>query len=56
MIEPFCVVEPRGKIAVKNKGGIEMFPVIRLRPEFSGDDAGVVPNESFWKCYEELMA
>lgn len=37
----------RGKIAAKNKGEIDMYFVDGLRPEFSVDGKGFIPNETF---------
>jgi PAS domain S-box-containing protein len=39
----------RGKIEVKYKGEMEMYFVERLKPEFSGDEKGIKPNEEFIK-------
>ncbi len=39
----------RGKIEVKNKGEMDMYFVNRLKPEFSSDQEGLKPNESFIK-------
>jgi class 3 adenylate cyclase len=50
VIEPYFLCEDRGKLPVKNRGDLGMAFVDRLRPEWSDDDAGVVPNEAFWKA------
>ena len=39
----------RGPIKVKNKGEIEMYFVNRLKPEYSADKDGIVPNKEFSK-------
>jgi hypothetical protein len=39
----------RGQVEAKNKGRIDMYFVIRIKPEFSGDAEGGVPNERFRK-------
>ena len=38
---------PRGKIKAKNKGEIEMYFVDRLKPRYSEDDQGFIPNATF---------
>jgi class 3 adenylate cyclase len=45
---------PRGRIEVKGKGEVEMFFLERLKPEYSGDDAGTVGNEAFRAVRESL--
>ncbi|MBB4018029.1 class 3 adenylate cyclase [Chelatococcus caeni] len=40
--------EPRGSVAVKNKGPLPMHYLRRIRPEFSADEAGTLPNDLFW--------
>ena len=41
--------EPRGSIEVKGKGPVPMYFLNRIKPEFSADPWGTVPNESFWR-------
>ena len=41
-------IEPRGSIEVKNLGALDMYVVLRIKPEFSADAAGTQPNEAFW--------
>lgn len=45
LVEPFFECTPRGQIEVKGKGPVAMFFLERLKPEFSGDPAGLVGNE-----------
>jgi class 3 adenylate cyclase/CheY-like chemotaxis protein len=45
---------PRGRIEVKGKGEVEMFFLERLKPEYSGNDAGTVGNEAFRAVRESL--
>lgn len=40
--------EPRGSIEAKNLGAIEMYFLNKIKPEFSTDADGFVPNEAFW--------
>ncbi|OJJ18493.1 hypothetical protein BKI52_23045 [marine bacterium AO1-C] len=53
LIKDFFECEYRGKIAAKGKGEIDMYFVHRLKPEFSADDTGVIPNETYDKRREE---
>jgi len=39
--------EPRGSIVAKHERAHEMFFLNRLKPEFSRDPEGRMPNESF---------
>jgi len=48
----FFEFEPRGKIATKRKGELEMFIVLRIRSELS-DETGK-PNADFRDHYQEL--
>jgi class 3 adenylate cyclase len=43
------VIQPRGQVAAKNKGLVEMFYVVGLRPEMSVDGLGIEPNARFWE-------
>lgn len=52
LIKDFFECEYRGKVAAKGKGEIDMYFVHRLKPEFSADETGVIPNAS----YEQLRA
>ena len=45
MVKEYFVCEHRGQVEAKNKGKIDMYFVRRLKPEYSGDKAGFVPNE-----------
>ncbi len=38
-------VLPRGPIKVKGKGEMQMYFALRLKPEYSADDQGLLPNE-----------
>ena len=53
LIKDFFECEYRGKIAAKGKGEIDMYFVHRLKPEFSADDTGVIPNETYDKLRED---
>lgn len=41
--------EARGAVEVKHKGLVNMYFLNRIRPEFSSDSAGMMPNDGFWK-------
>jgi class 3 adenylate cyclase len=43
------VLEPRGRVAAKGKGLVEMFFVVGIRPELSVDGAGIEPSAAFWE-------
>ena len=40
--------EPRGQVEVKNLGNVDMYYLNRIKPEFSADPLGVLPNADFW--------
>ncbi len=45
---------PRGEIEAKNVGKINMYYVERIKPEFSADLKGILPNEDFTKLVNKL--
>ncbi len=47
LVKDYFECTPRGKIKAKNKGEIEMFFVERLKPEYSDNAVGLVPNSTF---------
>jgi class 3 adenylate cyclase len=49
-IQSLFECEPRGRLEVKSKGAIDMYFVVRIRPEYSADPSGAVPNERFWSA------
>ncbi len=50
-IKNFFECKSRGKLTVKHKENLEMFYVIRLKPEYSADSKGMFPNKLlFEKC------
>ncbi len=53
-VKRFFICEYRGKIKAKNKGEMGMYFLKRLRPEFSRDPDGRVPNTHFLDLYENL--
>jgi len=46
-VKELFVTEARGNIEAKNKGQLAMFFVARIKPEFSADSEGRVPDERF---------
>jgi len=47
LVKEFFVCEYYGKLPVKYKGDLEMFTVKGLKPEFSVDGNGIIPNKMF---------
>ena len=47
LVKEFFVCEYYGKLPVKYKGDLEMFTVKGLKPEFSIDGNGIIPNDMF---------
>jgi len=41
--------EERGAVEVKHQRAVNMYSIDRIKPEFSADAAGLVPNDRFWK-------
>lgn len=48
LIKNFFRCEYRGKIGAKNKGDVDMYYVLGLKPEYAIDGEGRVPNEKLW--------
>ena len=48
LVKDYFEVESRGKVKAKGKGEVEMYFVKRIKPEFSSDNQGFIPNEAFW--------
>ncbi len=53
-IKDYFDCEHRGKILAKHKGHINMYAVNRLKPEFSDDISGIIPNVHFRKMLAQL--
>jgi len=53
-VKRFFLCEYRGKVQAKNKGEMGMYYLRRIRPEFSRDNQGKVPNSRFLDLYENL--
>ncbi|MCG6147864.1 adenylate cyclase [Leptospira levettii] len=54
-VKRFFECEYRGKVKAKNKGEMGMYFLKRLRPEFSRDQEGMVPNQIFLDLYKNLQ-
>ncbi|MCB0794087.1 MAG: hypothetical protein KDB88_05070, partial [Flavobacteriales bacterium] len=52
-IMEFVEVVPRGPIQVKGKGEVQMYFLVRLKPSFSADRAGRMPNEELLQRREQ---
>ena len=46
-VKDFFECSHRGKVEAKNKGKVDMYFVEGIKPEFSQNGAGVIPNERF---------
>ncbi|HNK56169.1 MAG TPA: adenylate/guanylate cyclase domain-containing protein, partial [Leptospiraceae bacterium] len=53
LVKEFFDCEYRGEVPAKNKGMIQMYYVNRLKPEYSTDENGRIPNDRFWEVYGE---
>lgn len=54
LVSDFFITTYRGQLPAKNKGNIDMYFVERLKPEFSQDTDGEVPNDLYWEAYKQL--
>lgn len=46
-VKDFFDCEYRGKVKAKGKGEVEMYFLLRIKPEFSADTEGKIPNAKF---------
>ncbi len=53
-VKDFFDCEYRGKIEAKNKGMIDMYFLLRIKPELSRDARGIIPNENFFELYKSI--
>ena len=56
LVKDFFVCEHRGKVSAKNKGQIDMHFLDRLKPEFSANEEGTIPNQKFHELYARIQA
>ncbi len=54
LVGDFFVCESRGWVKAKGKGEMEMFFLLRIRPELSADEDGLLPNGRFEKMRTRL--
>ncbi|MEN9303432.1 MAG: hypothetical protein RL264_1861 [Bacteroidota bacterium] len=47
LVEPYFEFEPRGKVLTKGKTTVEMFTILRIKPELSVHGEGLIPNARF---------
>ena len=53
-IYPYFVCESRGEIEAKNVGNLSMYFVKRIKPVFSANEEGTIPNDLFWQYVKNL--
>lgn len=54
LVKDFFICDHRGKVSAKNKGQIRMYYLNRLKPEFSSNEEGTMPNQKFHELYEKI--
>ncbi len=54
LVKDYFVCFPRGLVSAKGKGDIPMYFLERLKPEYSFDADGIVPNSILLGIYDEL--
>ena len=52
LVQDYFDCEYRGEVSAKNKGVVKMYYLNRIKPEFSKDEAGLMPNGKFWEMYK----
>ncbi len=55
-VKDFFDCVPRGKIAAKNKGEVDMYFVQGIQPELSEKGEGLVPNSAFLREYKRIQS
>ena len=53
--QPLFECTYRGKVHAKNKGGVDMYFVDRIKPELSENGEGLIPNEQFHNYVNLLL-
>lgn len=53
-IKDYFICTPRGKVPAKNIGEIDMYFVERIKPQYSEDNDGLIPNTAFRKVISSL--
>jgi len=54
LVKDYFECEHRGKISAKNKGEIDMYFIESIKPEYSANGEGLLPNEDFLKIIRDL--
>ena len=54
LVKDFFECEYRGEIDAKNKGKVMMYYLLRIKPKYSKDEIGLVPNDEFWEKYKMI--
>ena len=52
----FIEAVPRGPIKVRGKGELHMYFALRLRPQYSADQDGLLPNEKLLQLRSEMLS
>ncbi len=55
-VEPLFETEPCGEVKVEDLVQVDIHYLNRIRPEFSADQDGVLPNDEFWKVARTARA
>jgi class 3 adenylate cyclase len=53
LVKNYFICEYRGEVEIKHKGQMKMYFLTRLKPEFSRDKKGIIPNEDFVSIYQK---
>lgn len=53
-VKDYFICDFKGKVKAKNVGEVNMYRVSRIKPEYSADEKGIVPNEAFIKLINKL--
>jgi len=54
LVSDFFVCEHRGQLPAKNKGNVDMYFVLGIRPDLSVAGEGTEPNEAFLEKYQAV--
>lgn len=54
-VKDYFDCEPRGEIEAKNMGRVPMYNLMRIKPEYSEDEAGFIPNRAFIRKYTQMV-
>ncbi len=53
-IKPYFETFHRGKISLKNSPSLDMYYVTRIKPEYSADEHGILPNDKLYTAIGEI--